>query len=516
MNFRHVLNQFALLLLGLAAVMLVLAGVYFGIEHSLSRTVDRAAEIALFLAGGAGLIVGGAAWLLTRKGPSVIGRREAMLLVAMSWVVGAAFAGLPSFLWARMSTTLPADHAFNSFIDCYFEAMSGLTTTGATVLADIESVPPSLLLWRAMTHWLGGLGIVVLFVAVLPSLGVGGKKLFRIEAPGPKTEGLQPQIRETARVLLYIYVALTGIQTIALKIAGMSWFDAVCHTFATLATGGFSTRNASVGAYDGAAIRIIVVVFMVLAGVNFGLYYQLLRRQFRTVTRDVELRFYLILLTVSAVIIYLSLASTSITTTTGQVIGPSRAAAASEAIFTTVSIQTTTGFCTSDFNRWPFLAQAVLILLMFIGGSAGSTSGGIKVIRVWVVFRVLLAEIERAFRPNVIRPVKIGGGTVDPELKLTTMAFALGIVVLFAAGSLAVMLFEQMNPESHCTFTTASTASLASLCTIGPGLAAVGAVENYGWMSGPSKIVLSILMALGRLEVFAIIVLFSPRFWRGD
>ena len=222
------------------------------------------------------------------------------------------------------------------------------------------------------------------------------------------------------------------------------------------------------------------------------------------------------LMVVGSAIIVLCLAGQSITTTTGRPIDASTGAAIRYGVFTTVSIATTTGYCTADFNTWPFLAKAVLILLMFIGGSAGSTAGGIKVIRIWIAFKVILSEIERVFRPSVVRPVRVGSTTIDDELKLATLAYVVGIVILFVLGSGAVMLLEQWTGDRTCDYTTAASASIASLFTIGPGLAMVGAIENYGWMSSPTKLVLCLLMALGRLEVFAIIVLFTPRFWRGD
>ncbi|MHC5003985.1 MAG: TrkH family potassium uptake protein [Planctomycetota bacterium] len=517
MNVRYVVNQWSLLLLGFGMIMALIAGLFFGIEGALEHEVDATARVALFISAAIGLAVGGLTWQLTRKGSRRLGRREALLLVSLSWVVGAAFAALPFFLWGVMSDRTGPDHPFRSFISCYFEATSGLTTTGATVLSDIEAIPRSLLLWRAITHWLGGLGIVVLFVAVLPSLGVGGKKLFRIEAPGPSPEGLSPQIRDTARVLWYIYLGLTAAQIAALMLAGMNLFESICHTCATLATGGFSTRNASIGAYDATsfgpaatwAIQIIVVVFMVLAGMNFGLYYQVIRGRIRTVLRDPEMRLYLVLLMLGSLIVFAGIVAFPLPMTTGQEAPRDAAVAAREAIFTTVSIQTTTGFCTSDFNRWPFISQAVLVMLMFVGGCAGSTGGGIKVIRIWVAFKVMISEVERVFRPNVIRPVKLGSGTIDPELKLGTVTYVLGIIVLFVLGSGAVMLLEQANPDSDCSYTTAATASVATLCTI-------GAVENYGWFSPWSKAVLCLLMVLGRLEVMAIAVLFTPRFWRTE
>ena len=442
----------------------------------------------------------------------ILGRREALLLVAGSWIVGAALAALPYFAWAHISDNVPAAGQFRSPVNCYFESMSGLTTTGATILTGIHTIPRSILLWRAMTHWLGGLGVVVLFVAVLPSLGVGGKKLFRVEAPGPEPEGVHPHIRETARILWMIYLGLTVAETLALRIAGMSWFDSVCHTFATLATGGFSTIDASVGGFHHTlAIDVIVIVFMVFAGVNFGLYYQIIRRRFSSVWRDAELRLYLAFLLVGSVIVVLTIFNSPIHLTNGDVCPPSIGEAVRQGVFTTVSIQTTTGFCTADFDKWPFIAKAVLLLLMFVGGSAGSTGGGIKVIRILIAFKVMVSELERVFRPNVVRPVKISNSTISPELRLGTLAYVLGIILLFGLGTGLLMAFE---PVGQIEITTAASASVATLCNIGPGLAKVGAIQNYAWLTDASKLVLVVLMALGRLEVFAILVLFVPRFWR--
>jgi trk system potassium uptake protein TrkH len=514
-NIRLVISRVGLLFVLLSVAMVAVATVFLVIEWSLEHDVHPTAIAALYISGGICFLIGGFMWFAARKCPQFLGRREAMLLVALSWIGGAALAGMPFYIWAQMHFEPDQVHPFASYVDCYFEAMSGLTTTGATVLSDIEAVPRSLLLWRAFTQWLGGLGIVVLFVAVLPSLGVGGKRLFAIEAPGPTQEGLRPHVRETARVLLFIYLALTAIEIVALWLTPqMDLFDAACQTFTTIATAGFSNKNASVGAFDSALVNTIIIVFMVLSGINFGLYYQLIRGKGKNIFGNVELRLYLILLAVASLLIVATLWSSSsdIELTTRAEVPSSFGESVEQGVFTAVSIQTTTGFCTSNFNTWPFLAQAVLIMLMFVGGSAGSTSGGIKVIRIWIAFKVMLAEIERMFRPKVVRPVRVGGGTIDDDLKLGTLAYVLGIIILFIVGAGVLMLLENGN----CDFKTASTASLATLCTIGPGLGAVGPLGNYGDFSGPSKVVMSMLMALGRLEVFAIIVLLTPRFWKGS
>ena len=288
------------------------------------------------------------------------------------------------------------------------------------------------------------------------------------------------------------------------------------YAFTTIATAGFSTRNASIGAFDSLTIEIILIVFMVLSAVNFGLYFALLRRRYGTVLRDPELRTYLLLLAVGATVISLCLLRQSMTLTTGDPIPVGTASAIRYGVFTTAAIGTTTGYTSCDFDTWPFAAKAVLVVLMFVGGSAGSTAGGIKVIRIWIAFKVLLSEIERVFRPHVVRPVRVGRTVLDDALKLGTISYVLGMLVLFAVGSFCVMVFERFNPTETCDYTTAAGASIACLFTIGPGLAMVGAVENYGWMTNYSKILLALWMALGRLEIFAIIVLLTPRFWRED
>lgn len=517
-NYRLVIGRLGLLFGLLGLVMLATAALFAAAQaFGVRADPDYTAVLALCIAGGCGAVLAGAGWLVSRTAPGFLGRREALLLVAASWLLGAALAAMPYWVWAHLGDGHPG-HPFRAFIDCYFESMSGLTTTGATVLTDIEAMPASLLLWRAITNWLGGLGIVVLFVAVLPGLGVGGKRLFNVEAPGPSPEGLKPRIRETARYLWYIYLGLTLTEILALwAFTPLDAYDATCHTFATMATGGFSTRNASLGAYAATPmVDVIVIVFMVLAGMNFNLFYKIAKGRGREVLRDTELRVYFCLLAGGAALVSLAvwLSPDPILMTTGQEVASTAGASIRQGVLTTVSIQTTTGFCTSDFNAWPFLAQGVLIMLMFVGGCSGSTGGGVKVIRVWVAFKILLAEIEHIFRPHVVRPLRLGRSTMDIDLKLGTMAYLLGIVALFVMGSGAVMLLEQLNPANDCTYTSAATATIATLCTIGPGLDQVGALENYSWFSSPSKAVLSILMVLGRLEVFAIIVLFSPRFWR--
>lgn len=503
------------------SVSILMAAGWSAWQFTHGDVAERSSMEALLFTVVIGLVLALICWVVSRGGDNFLGRREALLLVALSWLCGAALSALPYWLWSNLRVTgvlsssnwLDWSHPFSSFTSCYFEAMSGLTTTGATVLSDIERLPHGLLLWRAMTHWLGGLGIVVLFVAVLPTLGVGGKKLFQVEAPGPTSQGVRPRIVETARVLWMIYVGMTVVEILALHLLGLGWFESVCHTFATLGTGGFSTRDASVGAFDSVAIDVTIIVFMVLAGANFGIYYQMIRRRFQSVWQDPELRLYLGIMLVASVIVSASLIGRQITTTTGRVEPASTAQAIRHGVFQVVSIQTTTGYCTADFDQWSFVGKSVLLGLMFIGASAGSTGGGIKVIRCLIAVKVMLAEIQRVFRPNVVRTIRVGRMAIDPEMRLGTLVYLLGIVVLFLIGAILLMVLE---PAGSISFATAATASAATLNNIGPGLELVGARENYGWFSAPSKMVMSILMVLGRLEVYAILVLFAPRFWRSE
>ena len=522
MNPRLVLHQLGSVLLVLAGTM----GVVTLLHWSGALGGGYSEEVALYalLFGlAATAAVGGALWVVTRQAEaSKFNRRDALLLVALVWMVGAAMAAVPYYAWAHLGgppahpTEPTFRHVFDGFAACYFESMSGLSTTGATVLGaepfDIESLPRGLLLWRALTHWLGGLGIVVLFVAVLPVVGTGSKRLFQAEAAGTTATGVRPRIRESARVLWFIYAGLTVTQIIALRLAGMPWFDSVCHSFSDLATGGLSTRNASIGAYyDTPAIEVITIVFMLLAGVNFTLYYQIAHRNFRNVLHDTELRVYLSIVLIATLLIAGVLYGNTVTLTTGETkVNETAMGALRDSAFQVVAIQTGTGFCTVDFEQWPFSTKAVLIALMFVGGMAGSTTGGLKVIRLMIAFKAVRAEFERAFRPNVVTPTRVGKGTVDSDTVRSVPLYLLLVLAIFVTGSVTLMLLE---PEGSLSYASAMSATISTLMNVGPGVAAVGAVDNYGFFSGPSLLVMSLLMALGRLEVFALLVLLMPRFW---
>ena len=534
MNLRFVLAQWGRMAT-LLGVLLTAIGLIFLLIPGEKGIMLDPAELSLLSAGGMTILLGGIAWCVGRSGleqpvrsvglsptqpisgsrPYRMTRRDAALVTTGAWIIGAAIAAAPFLIWATMAEDAPADHPFRSVVNCYFEAMSGITTTGASILTDIEAVPRSLLLWRSLIQWLGGLGILVLFVAILPSLGTAAKKLFRIESPGPDPEGVRPTIKQTARRLWMLYLGLTTAQVLLLVLTGMSLFDAANHTFTTLATGGFSTRNSSLARPESLAAEIVIIIFMVIAGSNFTVLLAMLAGRWKQALRDTEFRIYLLLLLGGTFIVTAALIGVDqpLVLTDGSEVSLTAGEAARAATFTVVSQQTTTGFTTVNYDIWPFAAKAVIIILMFVGGSAGSTAGGIKVVRIWIALRVLWGELERFFRPSVVRPLKVSGQVIDPEQKLNVVTYIVGTIFLLGMGALVIQALEAES--TGCTFTTAATASLATLCTVGPGLDQIGALHNFAWFSDATKMFLCLLMLLGRLEVFVILVLLHPRFWRG-
>lgn len=513
MNIHFVARQLGLLLMVLGAAMLLTTGLAYLIWAD--PEADAVAHRALLLSVGVAAVLGAALWLLGRPGEfDRMGRRDALLLVALSWIIGAAIAGMPYYLWALFNREALPDHRFLSPAASYFEAMSGLTTTGATVLGAIGELPPAMLLWRSMTHWLGGLGIIVLFVAVLPTLGVGGKRLFHAEVAGPQQPGVRPRIVDAARSLWLIYMGLSAAALLSLKVAGMSWFDSLNHSLSMLATGGLSTRDASIGHYDSVPIDLICMLFMLFAGVNFTLFFAITRGRWKLAWKDEELRVYLALKVMVIVVVAGNILGLPIVTLAGQTIDATFGQALRYAGFQTIALHTGTGFATADYDQWPFLSQTLLVGLMFIGGCAGSTAGGIKVIRFWIVMKVIAGSLEKAFRPQVVRPLRVGRSVVDEDLKLGAMTYVVLFFVICGLGAVVIGLFEGHAGRNDVL--TSMSASLATLGNIGPGLHAIGPTQNYAWFTDASLTVMSVLMMLGRLEVYAIAVLILPRFWRGD
>jgi trk system potassium uptake protein TrkH len=455
-----------------------------GIVALLNRGADA---IPLFISAAISVILGLAANRLTRR-PKDLTIRESYLIVSLAWLGAAVFGALPYWL---------ADVA--SPLDAFFESISGFTTTGASIFPDPESLPRGILFWRDMSQWLGGMGIIVLVVAVLPFLGVGGMQLFRAEVPGPTPERLQPRIRHTASILWRVYVGLTAVQAVLYLLGGMSLFDAVTHAFGTMPTGGFSTRTASIGAFTSPYIQYVTVLFMYLAGVNFALHYRAIRGKPRSLFADEEWRFYTILLATAVVIV---LAAHIVAGTYDSLEAAFRAST-----FQVVSIGTTTGFATADYVTWPAITQVVLFFLMFVGGMAGSTGGGMKTLRLWAALKQGVVELRKHLHPRAVIVTRVGGHVVAEGVMLNILAFMLLFVASFILGAFLLTLLG-------VDLVTAAGASAAAIGNIGPGLAGVGPAENFGWMPGPAKLILTLLMLLGRLEIYTVLVLFHPEFWR--
>ena len=415
--------------------------------------------------------------------------REAVLIVTLGWTLTSFFAALPFFF----SGTIP------SLVDAFFEAVSGLTTTGSTIINDIESLPRGTVFWRSLTHWLGGMGILVMTLAILPTLGTGGLQIFKVESPGPSPDKFTPRVVATTKILYTIYLCLTLVQVLLVRLAGLSLFDSLLWAFGTVSTGGLSIYNDSLVRFSSNQFLIYATaVGMILSGVNFSLFYDLGKGRFKQVVQNPELRLYLAILFISTIFVALNLHGT-IYRGLGEAIR--------QAFFQVSSIMTTTGYSTADFDLWPTFSKGVLFLLMFVGGSAGSTSGGIKVIRFLVAGKVIKREFSRLLHPQAASPITINGKMISPEVVQGVASFYLLYLMTFILGSL-VISFENLDLMS------AMSAVAASLGNTGPGFGAVGPMQTYAAFSPWGKIVLSFLMLLGRLELFALLLLFTPNYWR--
>jgi trk system potassium uptake protein TrkH len=409
-----------------------------------------------------------------------------------------------------------------TFVDSMFESQSGFSTTGATVISDLEDprlVAHCMLFWRSTTHFLGGLGIIVLFVVILGH-GATGKAMMRAEMPGPSKDGLQSRMQHTAWLFAGTYLALNVLLTVILKLAGLTWFDALCHAFGTMATGGFSTYNASVGHFNSALIDYIVIVFMGLAGTNFILLYFALVGQPAKLWQDVEWRTYMSLIVgITLLVVMFGMYYEDFRSSADETVGQELANALRYGLFQVVSVITTTGYGTHDFDAWNSFGRGVLFLLMFVGGCAGSTGGGLKVIRHVLFVKILKLEVEHAFHPSVVRPLKLAGKPVDDaELRRSILVYFCLILVIFVHAWLFIITIEPdltWGNDSQHKLLDSATAVAATLNNIGPGLGTVGATQNYGHFSSAAKILFTWLMMLGRVEVYAILVLVLPSFWRG-
>ena len=417
---------------------------------------------------------------------------DGFAVVTMGWFAMAIFSALPFYFSGTLDYT-------NSF----FEAMSGLTTTGASVLGHsstllIEDVPHGILFWRSFTHFIGGMGIIVFSIAILPMLGMGGVQLFRAEVAGPAADKITPRVKQTAKLLWGIYVGFVLIETFVLRIEGMPWFDALCHSFGTMATGGFSTKNISIAAYGG-IIQWTIIFFMFCAATNFSLHYYFIAKNNGKYFKDLEFKVYLTLVIFCAFLFFINIINSADYSLNMESVRHS--------IFTSVSLITTTGFGTEDFESWPAMSKTLVFFLLFVGGSAGSTTGGMKIIRSILVFKYLIYEVRKLLHPKGVFNITIGENTIDDNVVRATLGFYLFYILIFVFTAMVLSM-------TGLDVTTALTASASAIGNIGPGLGSIGPTDNWGHLTDLAKWLTSFCMLLGRLEIFTVVVLFSRSFWK--
>ena len=568
MNIKLVIFTLSNLLLATAVALLVPLGV------SICYRSQGSEDWIVFVASSVGAaLIGGILHLLTRKSDRVMSNREAFAIVSLGWVIVALIGAMPYFLYQDfLGSGIDKEvSAFRRFTDSYFESMSGLSTTGATILTEIEHLPHGILFWRSFTHWFGGMGILVLAVAILPLLGVGGMQLLRAEAPGPQTDRLTPRIQETAKVLWWVYVLITLVEVVCLWV-GTVWivpeevrespadglFYAFCHAFGTVATGGFSPKNASIGHYQSIYIDTIIIIFMFIAGTNFSLHYRALKGNIGSYWKDEEFRFYVFIVgTVTTVLMLCTMLQPVVVINgtvravnqeevieidnqiypivdgkvqyenqpypiineqvtinnqiypvyKGNVVYNSVGSALRFVLFQVLAIVTTTGYGTADFELWPYLAQIILIFLMFFGGSAGSTGGGMKQVRFLLLIKQGYREIKHMILPHAVLPIKLNEQIVPKEIMSNILGFFFIGVAVFV---LATISLAGLGLD----LTSASTSVASALMNIGPGLGTVGPTDNYAHILPVGKWVLCFCMLMGRLELYTLLVILTPMAWR--
>ncbi|UXX80348.1 TrkH family potassium uptake protein [Reichenbachiella carrageenanivorans] len=480
-NYKVIVNVLGLLLL--------LNGAFMMLCIPFSLHFDDGDLVPLLKSGGITMVVGYIAFILTRKNKSKeLKKKDGYLIVTLGWLAMSAFGTLPYML----SGAIP------NFTDAFFETISGFTTTGATILTDIEAVDKGILFWRSLTQWIGGMGIIVLAVAILPILGIGGMQLFVAEAPGITPDKLKPRITETAKRLWLIYVGLTLTEVVLLWLGGMTFYDAINHALTTMATGGFSTKNASVAYYESPYIQYVITLFMFLAGTNFTMTYFGLHGKFMTVYRNEEFRFY-----AGFCILLTAICAISLYNRSGLGVEQSFR----DALFQVVSIITTTGYVTADYSQWASSIVVLMFVMMFFGASAGSTAGGVKIVRHIILFKNSILELKRQLHPSAIIPVRLNKKAVHRDITFNILAFIMIYISIFAIGS---VLMAWIGTD----FLTAIGSVATCLGNIGPGLGQVGPVDNFSEIPALGKWCLSFLMLLGRLELFTVLILLTPYFWR--
>lgn len=482
-------------------LLLLFNGGFMLLSSLISLIYKDGVTFNLFLSGGITILVGLLVMFNTKDHNKEMNKREGYIVVAFGWIVMTLSGTIPYLLTGSIT----------SFTNAFFETMSGYTTTGATILNDIEIVPKGVLFWRSLTHWIGGMGIIVLAVAILPLLGIGGMQMFAAEAPGPSADKLHPRITDTAKRLWLIYFGYTAAETILLKVAGMPFFDAINHSLCTLSTGGFSTKNASIAYWNGQPIiQYIIIVFMFLAGTNFVLSYFAFKGKIQRVLRDEELKLYFkfiaIFTIIAALIIYFKADLTTSTIEHPMVWGKAESSFR-HALFQVISVVTTTGFITADYTLWTPLLLVFFFGLMFLGGSAGSTSGGVKVVRHLILIKNGFLEFKRALHPNAVLPVRYNNKAVTGDIVFNILAFFILYMLSFIVGALVFSMF-------NIDFMSSIGLSASSLGNVGPALGNFGPVNNYAALPSLGKWWASFLMLIGRLELFTVLILLTPFFWR--
>lgn len=493
LNYQVIFHIMGLLLLCNGGFMIFAALVSWYYEEAVLMQISSAALITLFV--GVGFMY------FTRGHSKDIKKREGYAVVSFGWIFMTLSGTLPYVL----SESIP------SFSNAFFETMSGYTTTGATILNDIESIPRGILFWRSLTHWIGGMGIIVLAIAILPLLGIGGMQLFTAEASASTADKMKPRITDVAKRLWFIYVGLTLVQTLLLKLAGMGFFDAVNHAMSTMSTGGFSTRNASVAVWNHLPmIQYIIIFFMFLGGTNFVLLYYGFKGRFHKILQDEEFKWYSLFVIgfslITAIMIYYKV-DLGLSSIEHPMVWGEAESALRHALFQVVGIITTTGFVSADYTLWTPFLTVLMFGLFFLGGSAGSTAGGVKVMRHVIMIKNGIIEFKRALHPNAVLPVRFNGRGIKKEIAFNVLGFFILYMLSFIIGAV-VLAFLGLDLE------TSLGASATSLGNVGPGFGALGPINNFDGLPDAAKWWCSFLMLIGRLELFTVLILLTPFFWR--
>ena len=479
MNYRVVLNVLGTVIkfLGISLLAPLLVALYY--HESDSVRIFAISSVVIFFTG---LLLE----YINRSSFDELSQRESIVIVASGWLMAAIFGGIP-FMMAGLSP-----------IDAVFETMSGFTTTGSSILPDIEIYSKSIIFWRSMTQWLGGMGIIVLVMAILPRIAVAGRQMFRSEAPGPMKDKLKPRLKDTAQILWWVYIFFTVLEIVLLYFAGMTLYDSTVHTFPTLATGGFSSKNLSIAAYDNVRVELIILIFMFIGGANFNLFYRTIRVDWKALIKDREFQTYTFIILFSTLVIVFELWNWGETLTRSLRF----------ASFQVVSIITTTGFASTDFNLWPESTKFILLLLMFVGGSAGSTGGAIKVVRIVLLMKYGAREIYKSIHPKMVKPIRLGDTVIPEDVMQGVFAFFVLYLLVFVGSSLVLSMLG-------LDFMSSISASATTLGNVGPGLSSlVGPMANFGSLHVIGKLVLIFNMWVGRLEIMTVLVLFVPSFWK--